>query len=271
MVARTGLEMGSASQKGRWMHVLYRQRGQRGELFINAQRVQTNTQMPVLSTTFTAVPAYNWIGRPPFSGDSYLRQTQVADFRLYDAAVSDEKVAALAQEAQLLEQEYNYGTPGDFTALEAKVAECQTFITSATEGYAPNAVAELQDEVNICQKELQARRASQALIDEYAAVAPVAAPVAAAPVTAPAAAPAAPAAAGVTVSGGESVVAPMPGNILKVNVSVGQTVKEGELLCVLEAMKMENEIMAPAAGTVKKIYVTEGKAVQQGEALIDLE
>ena len=165
----TGLEMGSASQKGRWMHVLYRQRGQRGELFINAQRVQTNTQMPVLSTTFTAVPAYNWIGRPPFSGDSYLRQTQVADFRLYDAAVSDEKVAALAQEAQLLEQEYNYGTPGDFTALEAKVAECQTFITSATEGYAPNAVAELQDEVNICQKELQARRASQALIDEYAA------------------------------------------------------------------------------------------------------
>ena len=165
----TGLEMGSASQKGRWMHVLYRQRGQRGELFINAQRVQTNTQMPVLSTTFTAVPAYNWIGRPPFSGDSYLRQTQVADFRLYDAAVSDEKVAALAQEAQLLEQEYNYGTPGDFTALEAKVAECQTFITSATEGYAPNAVAELQDEVNICQKELQVRRASQALIDEYAA------------------------------------------------------------------------------------------------------
>jgi glutaconyl-CoA decarboxylase len=72
------------------------------------------------------------------------------------------------------------------------------------------------------------------------AAAPVAAPVAAAPV---AAAPvAAPAAAGVTVSGGESVNAPMPGNILKVAVTVGQSVKEGDLLGVLEAMKMENEV-----------------------------
>ena len=80
------------------------------------------------------------------------------------------------------------------------------------------------------------------------AAAPVAAPVAAAPVAAAPAA--APAAAGVTVSGGESVNAPMPGNILKVNVSVGQTVKEGDLLVVLEAMKMENEIFAPKSGTV---------------------
>ena len=78
------------------------------------------------------------------------------------------------------------------------------------------------------------------------AAAPVAAPVAAAPVAAAPAA--APAAGGVTVSGGETVAAPMPGNILKVAVSVGQTVKEGDLLCVLEAMKMENEIYAPCAG-----------------------
>ena len=76
-------------------------------------------------------------------------------------------------------------------------------------------------------------------VAEYEAYAPAAAPVVAAPVAAaPGAAPAAPAAAGVTVSGGESVAAPMPGNILKVCVSVGQSVKEGELLCVLEAMKM---------------------------------
>ena len=65
------------------------------------------------------------------------------------------------------------------------------------------------------------------------AAAPAAAPVAAAPVAAPAAAPAA---GGMTVTGGESVKAPMPGNILKVAVSVGQSVKEGQLLCVLEAM-----------------------------------
>ena len=76
-----------------------------------------------------------------------------------------------------------------------------------------------------------------------AAPAPAAAPAAAAPVAAPAAAPAAPAAAAPVA--GEAVTAPMPGNILKVAVSAGQAVKEGDLLVVLEAMKMENEIFAP--------------------------
>ena len=105
------------------------------------------------------------------------------------------------------------------------------------------------------------------LLAEYEAIVPSAAPVAAAPVAAPA--PAAPAA-GVTVSGGESVKAPMPGNILKVNVSVGQSVKEGDLLCVLEAMKMENEIMAPRAGTVAQVVVSKGSSVNTGDALVVL-
>ncbi len=94
---------------------------------------------------------------------------------------------------------------------------------------------------------------------------PAAAPVAA-PVAAPAAAPAAPAAPQ-AVGAGEKVAAPMPGNILAVNCSVGQTVKEGDVLFVLEAMKMENEIVAPVSGTVKQVLVTKGAVVETDAVL----
>ena len=67
---------------------------------------------------------------------------------------------------------------------------------------------------------------------------------------------------------GEAVKAPMPGNILKVNVTQGQAVKEGEVLCVLEAMKMENDIMAPKAGTVTQVLVSKGSNVDTGAALV---
>ena len=87
---------------------------------------------------------------------------------------------------------------------------------------------------------------------------------------APAAAPAAPAAPAMTVSGGEAVNAPMPGTILKVNVTSGQAVKAGDTLCVLEAMKMENEIKAPKAGTVSAVAVQKGASVNTGDALVYL-
>lgn len=80
------------------------------------------------------------------------------------------------------------------------------------------------------------------------AAAPVAAPVAAAP------------------AGGESVNAPMPGNILDVKVANGATVKKGDVLVILEAMKMENEIMAPCDGTVT-VAVTKGATVETGALL----
>ena len=97
------------------------------------------------------------------------------------------------------------------------------------------------------------------------AAAPVAAaPVAAAPAAAPKAAAAAP------VAGGEPVKAPMPGNILDVKVKVGDTVKAGTVLCVLEAMKMENSITVEFAGTVKSVLVEVGAQVQSGQALVEL-
>ena len=93
-----------------------------------------------------------------------------------------------------------------------------------------------------------------------AAPAPV---VEAAPVTAPAAA-----SAPVVTGAGETVTAPMPGNILKVNVTQGQTVKEGDVLVILEAMKMENEIMAPQNGTVTQVLVTKGSTVDTGAPMV---
>ena len=69
---------------------------------------------------------------------------------------------------------------------------------------------------------------------------------------------------------GEAVTAPMPGNILKVAVSQGQAVKEGDLLVVLEAMKMENEIFAPKAGTVAAVNVAKGQSVDTGATMVVL-
>ncbi len=80
-------------------------------------------------------------------------------------------------------------------------------------------------------------------------------------------APAAPAAAGA----GEKVTCPMPGNILAVNVNVGDSVKEGQVLMVLEAMKMENEIMAPCSGKITSVGVTKGATVESGALLCTIE
>jgi biotin carboxyl carrier protein len=104
------------------------------------------------------------------------------------------------------------------------------------------------------------------------AAAPVAAPVvetknpvaaAPAPKAAPKAAP---------VAGGKvKITAPMPGNIVKVCVSAGAAVKKGDVLCVLEAMKMENEIKAPEDGTVASVAVNSGASVSSGDVLVTLD
>ena len=108
------------------------------------------------------------------------------------------------------------------------------------------------------------------VVEEVGGAAPAAAPVAAAP-AAPVAAPtAAPKAAPAGNAGAVAVKAPMPGTIMKVNVAPGQAVKKGDVLCVLEAMKMENDISAPQDGTVASVNVQKGASVQSEEVLVTL-
>ena len=118
--------------------------------------------------------------------------------------------------------------------------------------------------------EVEVEAGKAMLIDEYEAYAPapaaapavVAAPVAAAPTAAPAAP------AGAAIAAGEVVKSPMPGNILKINVTQGQQVNEGDVLVVLEAMKMENEIVATKSGTVAQVVAAKGAVVETGTPLV---
>jgi glutaconyl-CoA decarboxylase len=109
-----------------------------------------------------------------------------------------------------------------------------------------------------------------------AAPAPVAAapaPVAAAPApvaAVPAPVAAAPAPVAAAPAGSEVIKAPMPGTIIEVTVQLGESVTRGQVLCILEAMKMENEIVAPRDGTIAAVSVTKGASVNAGDPMISL-
>jgi biotin carboxyl carrier protein len=97
-------------------------------------------------------------------------------------------------------------------------------------------------------------------LEELTGAAPTVSSAPVAPAAAPAPVAAAPA-------GGEKISSPMPGTILAVNVSNGTAVKKGDVLFILEAMKMENEIMAPCDGTVASLNISKGTAVETGTLL----
>lgn len=115
--------------------------------------------------------------------------------------------------------------------------------------------------------EVEVEEGEAMVLDEYEVKAPAAAaPAAPVAAAAPAAAPAA--AAPAAVASGTSVEAPLPGNILSIKVKEGDAVKEGDVLLLIEAMKMENEVAAPCDGAVKQIVASVGQMVSTGDTLI---
>ena len=103
-----------------------------------------------------------------------------------------------------------------------------------------------------------------------ASPAPQAAPMAAPATPNAAPAPAAKPAVSKPAAGAKTVAAPMPGTILKMNVKVGDAVKKNDLVCILEAMKMENEIFAAEEGTVTAVNAPQGSSVNTGDAIVTL-
>ena len=120
--------------------------------------------------------------------------------------------------------------------------------------------------------EVEVEEDTAMLVDEYEAYipAPAPAPVAAAPAAAAPAAPVLSANIAAAAASGDAIPSPLPGTILKVNVSVGQAVKEGDDLMVIEAMKMENDVVAPRAGTITQVSVPKGATVNTGDTLVVL-
>ena len=86
---------GGKPKRDKWVHALYRQQGHKGELFLDGKLVGRNENMPILAEIFKDAPANCWIGRAPFHGDKYLTQTEVADFRIYNYAVSNQEINRL--------------------------------------------------------------------------------------------------------------------------------------------------------------------------------
>lgn len=116
--------------------------------------------------------------------------------------------------------------------------------------------------------EVEVEAGEAMLIDEYEAKSPV--PAAPAPTAAPAAAPTPAAPAPTATAAGEVVASPMPGNIIKINVTEGQSVKAGDVMLILEAMKMENEIVAPHDGKIAQVVTSKGAVVDTGAPLVVL-
>ena len=164
----TGIEVGGESVKDEWVHVLYTQSGRSGRLYLNGVLAGSSTSMPANTTNFTEAVNYAWIGRPPFSGDNYLKNTHVADIRLYDRVLEATEIAELSLVVDNLEEAWRYGQTGDYTALKAAVAKAEEYLaTLSTTDYPPLAIEEYHDALRMASAACADGRLSQTVIDEF--------------------------------------------------------------------------------------------------------
>ncbi|MCD8318567.1 MAG: alginate lyase family protein [Paraprevotella sp.] len=168
--SETGFEVGTESEKGKWIHVLYKQNGAKGQLYLNGVLKGAGNAMPLNSANFTSDIPYSWIGRPAFSGDSYLAQTLVCDIRLYDRELSAAEITALAAQTDDLDYEYRYGTTGDFSTLQQEIEQAKQILGGISPTDYPQAATDqYRDVIKLAQSILKEGRASQTLIDKQIA------------------------------------------------------------------------------------------------------
>ena len=157
------------SPKGNWVNVVYVQKGTEGTLYVNGQKKASATTNKISEVFGTEAPKYNWIGRSPFANDVYLKNTKVADIRIYDGALTGGEVTRLALAADDYDNEFRHGSQGDLTTLNQTLKEASTLINGDVSIYTADAVAILSDTYELIKTKSEKETLSQFVIDEYVA------------------------------------------------------------------------------------------------------
>ena len=161
-----GIQAGTASDKGCWVSVIFVQNGTTGTLYINGRKIGTESTTPA-STLFAAkAPSCMWIGRSPFSNDVYLKNTKVADIRVYGKALTKAEVTRLAVAVDDIDNDYRHGTQGDLTSLNTLLAEAENLLKGNVSAYPAAAVSLLKDTYDMI-KAKENETLSQYAIDDY--------------------------------------------------------------------------------------------------------
>lgn len=163
-----GIQVGAASDKGKWIHVCYTQSSKTGKLYLDGKLVGSSTTMPILKSTYASAPQYCWIGRPPFSGDSYLTGVKVYDFCVYDKALIASDIKTKAALTDSLEYQYRYGTKGDFTKLKTTIESAEQYLQTSTQSgkYPQAALDDYADVITYSKYMVKQDKATQTFIDQ---------------------------------------------------------------------------------------------------------